>query len=72
MLDSFKFKTHQWNLLAGAFSNIAQGVILFSLGAYFIPKVVGLPDDFPVERSINFLLGGLILLAVGVTIVKKR
>lgn len=72
MFEIPKIKSHQWNLFAEAFSHIAQGIILFSLGAYFIPKAVGLPDDFPVQRSLNFLLGGLILLIMGAIIAKKR
>ncbi len=62
----------QWKLLASAFSNIAQAVILFSLAAFFVPEAVSLSSSFSQNLAVGFLFGGLLLLAIAVIISKKE
>lgn len=67
----FKLTNPQWKLLASAISNISQGIILFSLAAFFVPEAVGLPRDFSQIIARNFLYGGLSLLLSAVILSKK-
>lgn len=71
MIKGPKFTTAQWKLLASAFSNISQAVILFALAAFFVPEAVSLPGNFSQILAVGFLFGGLLMLAAGVIIVRK-
>ena len=42
MMIDLKLSPSQWKLLASAFSNMSQAVMLFSAAASFVPEVVGL------------------------------
>ena len=66
-----KFNQLQWKLLANAFSNIAQAIILFSFASFFVPETVGLSRDFSRLLSVGFFISGLLILGVAVTISKK-
>lgn len=56
MLKGPKLVPSQWGLLASAFSNISQGVILFALAALFVPEVVNLTRDFSRITALGFLI----------------
>lgn len=71
MITGPKLTKSQWKLLASAFSNIAQAVILFSMAASLVPEAVGLTKDFSLFKALTFLIGGLFTLAVGVIIARK-
>lgn len=70
-MKALRLSPEQWKLLSGAFSNMGQAIILFSLAAFFVPETVGLSQDFSRDFSIGFLLSGLILLAAAVIIIKR-
>ncbi len=71
MIDGPKLSREQWKLLAGAFSNISQAIILFSLAAFFVPEVVGLSKEFSRGTAVIFCFGGFIVLTFSAIIVKK-
>lgn len=71
MLGRPKLEPRQWDLLASAFSNISQGIVLFSLATIFIPEAAGLSKDFSKIVGVLFLFGGFIVLTAGVIIRKK-
>lgn len=54
MLEGPKLSPQQWKLLAGAFSNISQAIILFALASFFVPEAVGLPRDFSRITALGF------------------
>ena len=58
MIKGPKLSTEQWKLLASAFSNISQAIILFSLAAFFVPETVGLPKEFPRIVAFSFFISG--------------
>lgn len=62
MIKQLKLTGPQWKLLAGAFSNISQAIILFSLAAFFVPVTVGLSKTFPHLAAVGFLINGLLIL----------
>lgn len=71
MIKGPKLTIAQWKLLASAFSNMSQAVILFSMAAFFVPEAVSLPVNFSQVLAVGFLFGGLLMLAVGVIIIRK-
>lgn len=68
----FRLTPNQWNVLYTAVSHISQGVILFSLGAFFVPEAVGLPLTFPKDFSIKILIGGLVLLLSAIIMSREK
>lgn len=72
MIKGPKLTAAQWKLLASAFSNMSQAVILFSMTAFFVPEAVSLPGNFSQVLAVGFLFGGLLMLVVGVIIVRKE
>ena len=71
MLKWLQLTIDQWGLLAQAFSNIAQAIILFSLAALFVPEVVNLNNYFSRSLAILYLFSGLLILTIAV-IIKSR
>ncbi|MBI3282551.1 hypothetical protein HYZ70_00560 [Candidatus Curtissbacteria bacterium] len=71
MIKDPKLTPEQWKLLASVATNLSQAIVLFSLAAFFIPEAMNLPGDFSNLISLAYLSCGLILLAIGVTIIKK-
>ncbi len=71
MIKGPKLLPRQWKLLASAFSNISQAIILFSAAAFFVPEAVGLAKNFSRGLAFAYLVCGLSLLAIGVIIAKK-
>lgn len=71
MIKGPKLTNAQWKLLASAFSNIGQAVILFSLAAFFVPEAVQLPKDFSKLTAFAFTISGWLIFAVAVIISKK-
>lgn len=55
----------QWLFLADAFKTVSEGIILGSLGAFFLPETFQLPEPIPPTRFFLLLLGGLIILVIG-------
>jgi predicted membrane channel-forming protein YqfA (hemolysin III family) len=74
MVKRFKFKltSNQWQVLYSAISHISQGVILFALGAIFVPQTVSLQDSYPKQFGIIIFTGGLILLLSAIIMSKDR
>ena len=62
----------QWKILASAFSNISQAVILFSFASFFVPETVGLQKDFSRFSATIFFLCGLTLLLIAVILGRKE
>ena len=58
-------------LLSGAFSNMGQAIILFSLAAFFLPETIGLSVDFFRPAAVLFFVFGLIKLTTAAILVKK-
>lgn len=71
MIKGPKLTNTQWKLLASAFSNIGQAVILFSFAALFVPETVQLSKDFSQTLAVEFFIGGLLTLTAAVIIVRK-
>ena len=71
MIKGPKLTAAQWKLLASAFSNMSQAIILFSLAAFFVPEAVGLAKNFSRFVALMYFFGGLITLNMGVIMVKK-
>lgn len=71
MIKGPKLTIAQWKLLASAFSNISQAIILFSLAALFVPETVGLSKDFSRLVAVLFLTSGLSTLGGAVIISRK-
>lgn len=72
MKNLFKLLPRQWKLLATAFSNISQGIILFSLATLFVPEAVGLPKDFSPNKAFVFIISGFVVLAFSVILSRKE
>lgn len=71
MIRGPKFTSSQWKLLASAFSNIGQAVILFSFAALFVPEAVQLAGNFSQKLALEFFIGGLLIITAAVIIVRK-
>lgn len=71
MIKGPRLTSYQWKLLASAFSNMSQAVMLFSLAAFFVPETVGLAKDFSRLVSFLFFVSGLIILT-GAVILSNR
>lgn len=71
MISRLKLLPGQWKLLASAFSNMSQAIILFSLAAIFVPETVQLNIGYPKVIGIVIFVFGLMLLVASVIIVKK-
>ncbi len=61
----------QWKLLASAFSNMAQAIVLFAGAAFFVSEAVGLQNTFSKSILLGFLGFGLTVLASAVILAKK-
>lgn len=72
MIKSPKLTPVQWKLLANAFSNIGQAIILFSLASLFAPEAINLPREFSRQIALGFLTCGFFTLGVGVIIARKE
>lgn len=71
MLKGPKLSQEQWKLLSGAFSNIGQAIILFSLAAFFVPEAVGLEKEFSRLTSTLFFMFGLTIFVIALIMIKK-
>ncbi len=71
MIQDLKLIPKQLETISSAFSQMGQVITLFSLGALFVPESVNLSKDFPHLASLMFLIGGLMILAISIIIVKK-
>lgn len=71
MIKGPKLSQDQWKLLSGAFSNIGQAIILFSLAALFVPEAVGLSKNFSRFLAVGFLMFGLTTLYTAVIMSKR-
>jgi putative effector of murein hydrolase LrgA (UPF0299 family) len=71
MIKGPRLSQEQWKILASAFSNIGQAIILFSLAAFFVPEAVGLNKEFSRPTSSLFFMFGLTLLGIAIIIIKK-
>ncbi len=69
---SIRLSPKQLKLLAGAFSNIAQAIILFSAAAFFVPETVNLSIKFSKILAISFFITGLLLLIAAVILSSKE
>jgi len=70
-MDLFKLTPEQWKLYAGAVSNIAQAVILFSLAAMFVPESVNLARGYSFWLGLVYFAIGLYFLYFSGILVKK-
>lgn len=68
MIAGPKLTPKQWKLLASAFSNMGQAIILFSLAVIFVPEAVGLSNEYPKLFGVCYLISGLLLLRMSVII----
>ena len=71
MLKGPKLTTKQWHLLASAFSNISQAIILFSFAAFFVPEAISLTGNYSKISGFGFLAAGLFILVNAVIIAEK-
>jgi hypothetical protein len=72
MIKGPKLTQAQWKLIASAFSNISQAIILFSAAAFFVPEVVGLTRDFSRITAFIFFAAGLMLLYISVIMTSRK
>lgn len=70
-MKGLKLSPEQWKLLAGAFSNMGQAIVLFSLAALFVPEAIGLIKSFSRFIAGGYLLAGLTVLLLGVILTEK-
>ena len=71
MVQLFKLTPTQWKTFSSGLSNISQGIILFSLAAFFVPKAVNLDEDFSKQFATLSFIGGLLLFIVSIIISGK-
>lgn len=62
----------QWIFLASSARTIAEGIILGSSAAFFLPEVFQLKESIQVDRYLLILLVGLTFLAAGVILYERN
>lgn len=70
MISSPKFTKGQYLFFASAAKTIAEGIILGSSAAFFLPETLQLKERIAVERYFAILTAGLIVLAIGAILTK--
>ena len=71
MMAGPKLSKGQWIFLASSAKTIAEGIILGSSAAFFLPEVFQLNKPIQVDRYLLILLVGLTFLAAGVILYER-
>lgn len=71
ILSGPRLSKDQWLLLASFFKTIAEGIVLGSSAAFFLPETFQLAGPISLERYMLLLLTGLFFLVGSVTMISR-
>lgn len=66
-----RFSKSQYQYYSSAFKTLAEGVMLGSLAAYFLPEALQMRDPISLIRFLIFFSTGILVLIIG-GIINKR
>lgn len=71
MLPATKLSKGQYRFFASAFRTVAEGIILGSSAAFFLPETLQIKESILFSRYIEILLVGFTILMAGAIMERK-